>query len=849
MAPSGGRSPYGGPVSNNSLNEAAAYAYELEGGGGAAPGGQAGGQRNSMVYDSRTLAAAGYDVRSKHAPPMATPQGYYPNEEEAHFGPPGTGNTYGEYGDGGGGQYYGQPARPPRGGQPAQVQWGNGGQLNAGQTQHPSHPQQGFIEDDEYVTGFSDEEADDYDSRMSRNPGNGGYDSHSRAKSLLRFNELERERSKRRQTIVKQKTSSKLFPGKLKLSMMNTGLIPLKKAEGDSFTSEFYANPVAVGDFEKHCIQRRKYPVLLQIEFNNATRENDAQTTRQGAQKNNSEKNQNPRHLPYDYNRVVLEMEEGVPDSDYINASYVDSLVQPKAYIVTQGPTETTIGDFWRMVWQERASCIVMVTRTFDFIRVMCVQYWPAGKNREEVYSGIGVTVESEEQLANFMIRTIRMRKYGEERKVILFHYTEWPCHSNPFSNALLEFRRRVRNVMNHHPDTQDGPVIVHCNDGAGRSGVYLSIDANIELSEEDGVFDVYGFLTKMRQQRRGLVETLNQYKFVFDTLLEYCRGIDSRFPVAELANKIKDNGVKDPKTKKNIYQQEFELISHQTPRFTIGDCAAGHRADNRDKNRNVLIVPPDNFRPYITSFQGNNCTDYINAVFVDGYTHPREYIVTEWPLANTCSDIWSLVYDHDCSALVVLCNPTSTVYPSFWPDSTRSKKYGQVFTVEHVSHKHYPNIRTWVFRISKKIVSLTELMAGVKAPTKTCQLFQLMCWPQGHKVPTSTNSLVELMNMVERWRQETDYGPVVVVSTDGQSRAGVYCGANACIEQVIQHGEVDVFQAAKTVRRHRPQLVENITEYKYCYDLVLHYVLHYLNKDTEENANSTSLQPSAIVA
>lgn len=41
----------------------------------------------------------------------------------------------------------------------------------------------------------------------------------------------------------------------------------------------------------------------------------------------------------------------------------------------------------------------------------MCVQYWPAGKNREEIYSGIGVTVENEEQLANFMIRTIRMRK------------------------------------------------------------------------------------------------------------------------------------------------------------------------------------------------------------------------------------------------------------------------------------------------------------------------------------------------------------------------------------------------------------------------------------------------------
>ena len=52
-------------------------------------------------------------------------------------------------------------------------------------------------------------------------------------------------------------------------------------------------------------------------------------------------------------------------------------------------------------------------------------------------------------------------------------------------------------------------------------------------------------------------------------------------------------------------------------------------------------------------------------------------------------------------------------------------------------------------------------------------------------------------------------------IYSDGQSRAGVYCAANACIEQVIQHGEVDVFQAVKTVRRHRPQVVENIVSIK----------------------------------
>ena len=70
---------------------------------------------------------------------------------------------------------------------------------------------------------------------------------------------------------------------------------------------------------------------------------------------------------------------------------------------------------------------------------------------------------------------------------------------------------------------------------------------------------------------------------------------------------------------------------------------------------------------------------------------------------------------------------------------------------------------------------------------------------------------------------------------SDGQSRAGVYCAANACIEQVIQHGEVDVFQAVKTVRRHRPQLVENIVSVilvlNCCYGIILRmdYEIHYL--------------------
>lgn len=58
----------------------------------------------------------------------------------------------------------------------------------------------------------------------------------------------------------------------------------------------------------------------------------------------------------------------------------------------------------------------------------------------------------------------------------------------------------------------------------------------------------------------------------------------------------------------------------------------------------------------------------------------------------------------------------------------------------------------------------------------------------------------------------------------DGRSRCGIYCAANACIEQVIQHGEVDIFQAVRTVRRHRPQLIENIVSRIFLCLMLLHY-------------------------
>ena len=55
----------------------------------------------------------------------------------------------------------------------------------------------------------------------------------------------------------------------------------------------------------------------------------------------------------YDQTRVKLSAVEEVEGSDYINANYVFGYKERKRWICAQGPLESTLADFWRMIYEQ----------------------------------------------------------------------------------------------------------------------------------------------------------------------------------------------------------------------------------------------------------------------------------------------------------------------------------------------------------------------------------------------------------------------------------------------------------------------------------------------------------------
>ncbi|XP_043555693.1 receptor-type tyrosine-protein phosphatase C isoform X8 [Chiloscyllium plagiosum] len=543
----------------------------------------------------------------------------------------------------------------------------------------------------------------------------------------------------------------------------------------------------------------------------------------------NTNKNRYVDILPYDHNRVQLSPVPGEQGSDYINASFIDGFNESKKYIAAQGPKDETSNDFWKMVWEQKATIIVMVTRCEEGKRPKCAQYWPDMDDETKPFGDLTVRISEEKWCPDYVIRKlfISHKEKSPEREVTHIQFISWPDHGVPEDpHLLLKLRQRVNAFRNLF----SGPIVVHCSAGVGRTGSYIGIDAMMQGLEIEGRVDIYGYVVQLRRQRCLMVQVEAQYILIHQALLEYYLYGETEVSLPELPKHLSNLKKNDPPTEPSLLEVEFQKIP---PYTDWRSQSTGRQTENQSKNRSLSVIPYDYNRVTIrleeeTSKDNDSHSDsdassdesddeestkYINASYIDGYWHSETLIATQTPLPETIGDFWTMVYQRKVKIITMLGKLEDDKDCSqYWEDGTKTYDDIEVKLSESIKESGYTH-RVFEIRHMKR------------KETRSVYQYQFHSWTDS-ELPEDPNNFVVMIKSIKEklsMLKEAEHlvPPLIVHCSDGSKLTGLFCALWNLLDSADTENLIDILQTVKALRKQRPGILLSFNQYQFLYDII----------------------------
>ncbi|EOA99338.1 Receptor-type tyrosine-protein phosphatase epsilon, partial [Anas platyrhynchos] len=523
--------------------------------------------------------------------------------------------------------------------------------------------------------------------------------------------------------------------------------------------------PIPVENLEEEIrIRSADEGKLFREEFNSLTPGYVQGTFEMANKEENREKNRYPNILPYDHSRVILSQIDGVPPSDYINASYIDGYKEKNKFIAAQGPKQETVNDFWRMIWEQKSAVIVMLTNLKERKEEKCYQYWP--DQGCWTYGNIRVSVEDCIVLVDYTIRKFCVQSLHDGckalRLVTQLHFTSWPDFGVPFTPiGMLKFLKKVKTLNPAHA----GPVVVHCRGGES------AVSAKVSFCRTE--FDVGLQEADHRQRGRG-------HPWVRDE-----RGA---------------RGVRPAGGWQRAHHGQGWPPGHVRRRKISVKCESrkqGSREAQREAGCCALCIPA-----LVTLILTCHYTHV--SLSLQGYRQKDYFIATQGPLPHTVEDFWRMVWEWKCHTIVMLTEVQEREQEKcfqYWP-SEGSVTHGDI----NVEIKN-DNL---LDAISVRDFIVTYNQGNHEKQSRLVRQFHFHGWPE-IGIPAEGKGMIDLIAAVQKQQQQTGNHPITVHCSAGAGRTGTFIALSNILERVKAEGLLDVFQAVKSLRLQRPHMVQTL--------------------------------------
>lgn len=240
----------------------------------------------------------------------------------------------------------------------------------------------------------------------------------------------------------------------------------------------------------------------------------------------NQNKNRSNDLLPLTVKRVCLPAKPGVDGSDYINATYLQGYNKTDEFIVTQHPLdsdvesteESTVEDFWRMVWDQNSSVVFLLSKLDN---KEYKTFWPEKDTPMAIGTGVfKVVFREEELLAHYTIREFLLESTQDDYVLMTRILTcdGWPQKNQPLWKAF----DMIETVKDLHKQNDIGPVIVVDRYGGVEACVFCALWSLHDQQTHDKVVDVYHLCKLFHLKRPGFIGSVDDYLFLYKAMESY---------------------------------------------------------------------------------------------------------------------------------------------------------------------------------------------------------------------------------------------------------------------------------------------------------------------------------------
>ncbi|XP_072172795.1 receptor-type tyrosine-protein phosphatase alpha-like [Diadema setosum] len=483
------------------------------------------------------------------------------------------------------------------------------------------------------------------------------------------------------------------------------------------------------------------------------------------------------------------------------------------------------------MIWQENVQTIAMVTRLKEGDKVKCIRYWPRDTKDSPVYGDIRLSMTSEDTFPYWTKRSLIVIKGNETRTLTQFHFTSWPDKDVPkHKSQLLRF---IKEVQGHH-GSSSSPLLIHCSAGVGRTGVVIGIDSIVSRAKQTGMVEVFNFVASMREKRPHMVQTPEQYAFLYEAVLEDLLWEDTEIPLSQFVERIRElqENPAEGATNRSLLAGQFENLQILCPEPPETDVRSGKMAENQSKNRYGNLLPLQRNRVMLNDPD----EDYINASFVQGAHY--SFITTQMPLPNTVTAFLSMILTYRPTCVIML-NGIDESCAKYWPDEDQDTAFFGSFAVSTLDETEYDDM---VVRTINVQLTSSELNHVVRQ-------LQFRSWPTDMRAQATTGrraaegALLRLIGDAKRQSEVDGNLPLLVHCLSGVGRTGVFCVTMECLAQISEGTTVDVFHTVKMLRADRTHFVQTEEEYAFIHDVVAEY-LRAIDYEQSGSPETTSDEP-----